>query len=253
MLAMSFSCLVLSTVMMAQVKTETSTTPGQPTVETKVERGEVVNVSGNDLVVKMEDGTIRNFDNVPDDVKVTVDGKQLSVHELQPGMKLERTITTTNTPQTVTTVHTVTGRVVHVTPPNSVILRLEDGTNQKFDIPQGQKFNVDGQETDAFGLKKGMRITATKVVTAPENVVTEQRKVTGEMPAPKAEDIKGPMLIVVMVPQGTETAQAESAQAQPAPSKMPQTATPLPLIGLIGALMLLSGIVFLFATSSRVH
>jgi hypothetical protein len=43
----------------------------------------------------------------------------------------------------------VTGKVWRVSPPNSVILTLEDGTNQSFNIPKGQKFNVDGQETDA--------------------------------------------------------------------------------------------------------
>jgi hypothetical protein len=252
--AVGFVCLVLATVMMAQVKTETTTTPGQPTVETQVERGEVVYVSGNDLVVKMEDGQIRNFQNVPDDVKVTVEGKELSVHELKPGMKLERTITTTNTPQTVTTVHTVTGRVVHVTPPNSVILALEDGTNQKFSIPPGQKFNVDGQETDAFGLRKGMRISATKVVTAPENVVTEQRKITGQMPPPPStEAMQGPLLIVVTAAPATEAAKTEPEQAQAAAPTMPQTASQLPLIALIGMLMLLSGVLSLAAFWSRVH
>jgi hypothetical protein len=40
----------------AQVQTETNTTTGKATKEVQVERGEVVTVAGNDLVVKMEDG-----------------------------------------------------------------------------------------------------------------------------------------------------------------------------------------------------
>src|SRR5262245_57382301 len=112
-LAAGILCLLFSAVVMAQVKTETSTTKEQSTVETTVERGEVVAVSGNDLVVKMEDGQIRNFPNIPESARVSVGGKELSVHELQPGMKLERTITTTATPQVVTTVKSVTGRVWH--------------------------------------------------------------------------------------------------------------------------------------------
>ena len=64
-------------------------------METTVERGEVVYVSGNDLVVKMDDGQIRNFSDVPESARVTVGGQQLSIHDLKPGMKLERTITTT--------------------------------------------------------------------------------------------------------------------------------------------------------------
>jgi hypothetical protein len=38
-----------------------------------------------------------------------VDGKQLGIHDLKPGMKLQRNITTASTPQTITTVQTVTG------------------------------------------------------------------------------------------------------------------------------------------------
>ena len=37
---------------------------------------------------------------------------------------------------------------------------------------------VDGTETDAFGLKKGMVVTAAKVVTT----VTTQKAVVGTMP-----------------------------------------------------------------------
>jgi len=255
LLAMGFVCLLLSAVMMAQVQTQTTTSQGQPTVETKVERGEVVNVSGNDLVVKMEDGQIRNFPNVPESTRITVNGQQLSIHDLKPGMKLERTITTTTTPQTVTTVKKVTGRVFQVMPPSMVILTLEDGTNEKFSIPQGQKFNIDGQEVDAFGLRKGMTISATKMVTAPAEVITQQRKVTGQMPPPPpTEAIQGPVLVVAVteVAPPAEVAQAKPAQAQPAPQKLPQTASELPLIGLIGAFVLLLGVVLL-PVWSRAH
>jgi LPXTG-motif cell wall-anchored protein len=238
--------------MMAQVKTESTTSQGQATVETKVERGEVVYVSGNDLVVKMDDGQLRNFPNVPDSARITVGGQQLSVHDLKPGMKLERTITTTSTPQTVTTVQTVTGRVWHVSPPHTVILTLEDGSHQQFEIPQGQKFNVDGKETDAFGLRKGMQISATRIVTVPTNVITQERKVTGEMPPPPPTTaFQGPVLIVVQAKPPAEVAQAKPAEAQPQPKKLPQTASELPLLALFGALLLLSGGVLL--AWSRAH
>ena len=119
----------------------------------EVERDKVVTVAGNDLVVKMEDGTIPHFPNVSESARVTVDGQQLGIHDLKPGMKLQRAITTTATPQTITTVQAVTGKVWYVNPPNSVILTMENGTNQSFKIPNGQKFNVDGRMVDAFGLR----------------------------------------------------------------------------------------------------
>ena len=139
-------------------------------------------VSGNDLVVKMADGTLRNFENVPESARVTVDGKQLGIHDLKPGMKLQRTITTTSTPMTITTVQTVKGKVWAIIPPLSIILTLEDGKNQQFKIPEDQKFEVDGQMVDAWGVRKGMIITATKIVEQPAVEVTQEKTVTGTAP-----------------------------------------------------------------------
>src|SRR5215472_15264431 len=68
----------------AQVQTQSSTTSGASTQEVTVERGEVVAVSGNDLVVKMEDGTLRNFENVPESARATVDGREVGIHDLKP-------------------------------------------------------------------------------------------------------------------------------------------------------------------------
>ena len=129
-------CLAFAVSTVAQVQTQTSTTTLQATQEVKIESGEVVAVDGNDLFVKMSDGTLRHFPNVPENAKVTVDGKQLGIHELQPGMKLERTTVKTTTPQVVTTIQTVTGKVWHVSPPLSVILTLENGENQAFKSPK---------------------------------------------------------------------------------------------------------------------
>ena len=200
--------------MHAQVQTASATISGQSTHEVTVERAEVVYVTGNDLIVKMEDGEIRDIPNIPESAKVDVDGKELGIHDLKPGMKLQRTIMTTTTPRVVTTVQSVTGKVWHVTPPNSVILTLEDGTNQRFSIPSGQKFTVDGQETDAFSLKKGMMVTATKVVEVPETVVEHQRQLTGKMPPPPSAPPEGtPILVVVNQRAPAEASAGASAGA----------------------------------------
>jgi hypothetical protein len=230
--------LVLALNVSAQVQTETSTTSGKATKEVQVERGEVVTVAGNDLVVKMEDGTIRHFPNVPESARVTVDGRQLGIHDLKPGMKLQRTITTTTTPQTVTTVQTVTGKVWYVNPPNSVILTLENGQNQKFKIPKGQKFDVDGQMVDAFGLKKGMNVKATKIVEVPETLVASQKSVTGTMPPPPQPP---PADVAILIVEETPAAAPPAAAAAPAtsaPAKLPKTASDLPLVGVLGLLLI---------------
>jgi hypothetical protein len=232
--------LAFAASMRAQDVSETATTKGQATRQVSVERGEVVYVSGNDLVVKMADGTIRHFANVPDSARADVDGKMLSIHQLEPGMKLERTITTTTVPKLVTTTRTIKGTVFFVSPPNSVILTLPDGKNQRYRIPKGQKFDIGGQMTDAFGLRKGMNITATVVTEVPETQVAVNRQVTGQMPPPPPPPPDVPILVVFEEPAPAPAPEPAVAEAEPA--ALPHTASPVPLVGLLGLLSLGLGI-----------
>jgi RNase P/RNase MRP subunit p29 len=223
--------------MTAQVKSTETVEHGAATKEVKIERGEIVYVSGNDVVVKMEDGSLRDFFNVPDSTTITVDGRQLNVHQLKAGMKVERQTIVTTTPRMITRVETVTGKVWHVAPPNSVVLTLEDGTNQSFKIPNGQKFTINGSETDAFGLKKGMVVSAQRVTEIPETVVTHEVKRTGKMPPPPPPPQQDLPVLIVVAPTA---APVETASAEPAPTTLPKTASELPLLGLLG--MALCGI-----------
>jgi len=180
----------------AQMHTKTTTTSGKATQQMKVDRAEVVLVAGNDLVLKLEDGTIRHIANVSQTFRATVDGKEIGIYDLKVGMILERTTTITTTPKIVTTVQTVRGRVWHVNPPRNVLLALEDGSSQRFEMPEGQKFKVEGQTVDAWGLKPGMIITATKVVEFTAAEVEQQRKLTGTMPpTPPVPPPDAPILI----------------------------------------------------------
>jgi hypothetical protein len=235
-LAIGAMCIAFAWTMNAQVQTQTSTSSGQPTQQVTVERGEVVFVQGNDLLVKMDDGTLRHFANVSESARVNVDGNQLGIHDLKPGMKLQRTLTVTSTPQVITTVQTVTGKVWHATPPSSVILTLEDGTNQQFKIPKGQKFMVDGQETDAWGLRKGMKVSATKVVEEPVTSVEREHELTGKLPPPPPPPPPDtPILVAVALPAPAPAPAAPAAE-------LPKTGSILPLIGLLGCLSFFSSI-----------
>src|SRR6516164_3317930 len=223
---------------MAQVKSETTKTIEAGTKTVKVERGEVVYVSGNEVMVKMEDGSIRDIRNVPESARVTVDGKELGIDDIKVGMKLQKTITTTTTPRMVTKVETVTGKVFHVTPPTSVILTLENGENQQFHIPKDQKFNIDGQMVDAFGLKKGMKVSATRITETPETILTQKAMLSGKMPPPPPPPPDVPVLIALVAPTPSPAAEAAPAPAaEAAPAKLPKTGSYLPVIGLLGALM----------------
>jgi len=229
-------CMAFALPSAAQVQTSKTVAHGEPTKSVKVERGEVVYVSGNTVIIKGEDGELRHFNNVPDSVTVNVDGQQLNVHQIKAGMKIEKQTITTTTPRVVTTVQTVTGKVFHVAPPNSVILTLEDGTNQQFKIPKGQKFTIEGKETDAFGLKKGMKVSAQRVVEEPETVMTQEVARTGKLPPPPPAPKEDLPILVVFVPVAHPAVETASAE-EPAPTKLPKTASNLPLIGLLGALL----------------
>jgi RNase P/RNase MRP subunit p29 len=214
----------------AQQTTTQETVPGQAATETNIRSGEVVTVDGNDLFVRMDDGQVKHF-NVPPDAKFMIDGKEVSISELQPGTKLSQTIETTTTPQTVKTVTSIKGKVWQVTPPTMVILSMPDGTNKQYHIPKDQKFNVNGQQVDAFALKPGMKIDATVVRETPEEVVTHEKgTVAGQAPTPPPAPAPA---------EPVQTAQAQPAPAPPAaPAEnketLPQTASPLPLLGLLG-------------------
>jgi len=217
----------------AQVETTTKVASNGPVVKhIQVQTGTVVFVSGNDLWVQDSAGQIRHFPNVPESARVSVGGQQLGIHDLKPGMTIQRTIITTTTPKVTTTVQTVTGTVFYVNPPNSVILTMADNTNQRFTIPKGQTFNINGQTTDAFGLRK--------VVEVPETVVTQKRILAGTMPPPPPLPPNQPILIAVLVPvrmPAPTAAPVTEAAPAPAPApRLPKTGSSLPLVGLLGLL-----------------
>jgi len=244
--------LAMAATASAQDTTQTQVRTGTPTTTTSVERGEVVYASGNDLVVKMDTGEIRHM-NVSDSARATVDGKELSVHDLKPGMKLQRTITTTTTPKTVTTIRSIQGTVFAVIPPSNLILSFPEGGNKSYNVPKDQKFVIDGKSYSAFELKKGMKIAATVVSESSDVAVTETRRATGTAPVAAAPPPPPPtpvvyvgvLLIEVPAPAtpppptplaATPTARAAAAP-QPAPTALPKTATSLPLVGLLGLLL----------------
>ena len=245
-IAVPILCLVLAMSMMAQIKTTTTQVPGKVSHEATVERGEVVYVAGNDLVVKMESGEIRHF-TVPDGATAMVNGKAMTLTDLKPGMKLERTITSTTQEQTVKTVKTGTGKVINIVPPLSITLQFEDGSVQQFKIPKDQVFMVDGQKMTSFQIKKGMKITATRISEEPATIVSKASQVTGSAPPPpETPPQEGVLLIaqnkpapapVAMEKKVAEPAAAPAAApAEPPAKKLPTTASPVPLIGLLGFL-----------------
>ena len=205
-----------------------------------MERAEVTYVSGNELVVKMDTGEVRHL-TVPDSARATVDGKEVTIRDLKPGMKLQRTITTTQTPKTVTTVRTVTGRVFAVTAPLHVILSFPDGSpNKQYKVPKDQVFMIDNQKKTVFDLKPGMTVTATVVTATQEVSVAEARATTGTAPPPPrpATPPPQPVLLIEEPVPATSTRRRGGRRRrrlrapEPAPVTLPKTASPVPLLAI---------------------
>ena len=188
----------------------------------EIKQGTVVHVYGNNLVVKMADGEVKEFD-VPEGFMFTVDGRSVPVSELTPGTELTSTVKTTTTPHVVQTTELRNAEIVQRQGRN-VIFRDENGKlNLYKDVSEDLVFTVDGKQVPYTHLAGGMRVTATIVHTSVTEVTEQDVNVMGEAP-PK------PKPVPVAAPA-------------PAPAPvLPHTASSLPLAGLGGIALLILAI-----------
>jgi hypothetical protein len=240
--AMMMMMMLFASIAIAQHTSTQERTKGQSSTHVMVRSGKVIATEGNNLIIQMQDGKVEHL-TVPADAKFTVDGKEVGITDLKPGTELSQSVITTTTPTTLRTTTTISGRVFAVNPPTSVILTLPGGENRRYYIPEGQKINVGGQELDAFALKPGMRINAKVTQEVPEEDVEVRRgEVVGMAPP---EPTPAPAEPTTTAQSTAPTAPAQPAEeSTPAADKneaLPQTASNLPLLGLIGALLMLLG------------
>jgi len=154
---------------------------GKTSVTTEQLKGTVEYVEGNHLVVRTADGNIREF-NVPESRKFTIDGRDVTVHDLKRGTRLSATVTTTTTSVTDRTTTVGTGTVWWVAG-KTVIITLPNGENRTYTVEDSFKFNVEGNKTaNVSDLKKGMKISAEKIVEEPRTEIVSNTVVTGQAP-----------------------------------------------------------------------
>jgi hypothetical protein len=200
----------------------------QAQTNTEVRSGTVTSVQGNHVIIKMSTGEEKHFD-VPDDFRLTVDGKEISVHELKPGTKLTRTITTTTEPKTVYTSVVKQGTVWHAQG-NTVIITGADGQNRQYNnVPDWITFNVDGKDVDVMELKKGQRVTATIITETPSTIVTTTPGgVSGSAPAGEPASAAAP------APAPAPAAEPMAEPASEPKKTLPKTASNIGLLALLG-------------------
>jgi hypothetical protein len=209
----------------------------QSTTSAEQRQFEIVSVDGNKVVVRGERGAQEIT--VPADFQLTVDGRPVSVAELKPGMKGTATITTTTTTTPVFVTEVKNG-VVMQKAGNSIVVRTEKGVQMfsEGDVTKrGVKIMRDGRQVALTDLQEGDRLSATIVTEKPPKVMTE-RQVQASMTSPPAPAAAAPAASAAPpAPAAAGTA------GTPAPARtLPRTASELPLIGLVGAGLLLTGL-----------
>ena len=195
------------------------------TISTEAKSFEVIAVNGNHIVVKLPEGTKELT--VPEDFRFTVNGQPLAARELKPGMTGTATITTTTKVTPVTVTEVKNGTVLQKSGA-SIIVRTDEGfkmfTQGEVD-KRGVTIYRDGQPVTINELHTGDKLTATIVTSLPPTVMTE-----------KEVQLKTRTKATVTAP-----AAAGEPAASGAPETLPKTASPLPLLGLLGMASLLTG------------
>lgn len=213
--------------------TETVGTPTHEVQSTHVQNAEVIHVSGHEIVVELENGKFELL-NLGEDATFQVDGKDLTVHELTPATKLSQEIHTVTTPEQVTTLRTLNGKVWRVSPPHYLIVTLPGGRNTEFRVPDDTVFRVNGTDKTIFDLREGMKISATVLTVEPVHRVTTHTVVTGQAPPRPNVAFEGPMLIEGNLEMNRETPAITAAVEERPIQELPKTAGVVPLIGFLG-------------------
>jgi hypothetical protein len=210
---------------------------------------EIVSVDGNNVVWRDDKGQTREY-KAPDGFKVMVDGHEMAVPDLKPGMKGVATVKTTTTMHPVTVTEVKNGQVM-ATAGNAVIVRMADGTMRQFTQADVEKRHAklyrQDQEVALSAFRPGDMLSATIVTDGPPKIMTEQQVASATAKsAPKPAAAPAPA--AASAPAAAPAASAPAPAAEPAAApmathhKLPKTASPLPAVGIFGALFLAAGL-----------
>jgi hypothetical protein len=209
-------------------------------VETKVKNADVVYVEGNDVVLKFTNGEVKQFE-IPENYKFTVDGKDVTVRELTPGMKLTATITTLAAPRLVDMVRIVDVGTVWKTVGSNLLIKTPDGENKMYRVPSGGKIIIEGKEKSLDQLHEGDKITATVVTTRVQEETGNAVAVVHQPPATPAR--VGVLLIDEGAKPIVESTKPVNESAKPGePAGMWGAPT---IILLIAVVLLIAALMFL--------
>ena len=248
---MSRTTIRLVMVAMAVCFTAVTSTAQTTTSSTQTKKFEVIAVSGNDLVVKLPEGTREIM--VPDGFRFTVDGQQLAARDLKPGMKGTATITTQTTVTPVTVTEIKNGEVLQASGA-SLLVRTDQGFkmfNEGEVAKRGITIMKNGVPAKFSDFNTGDRLTAMIVTERPPTVMTQQQvnatlakaaPTSGAAAAPAAprSTAAAPVTTRAAAPGGASAPAATSASASAA-RQLPKTASAWPLLALVSILSIAMG------------
>lgn len=217
----------------AQQKTVEEQSAGPNRIEVQLKHSTVVLVEGNHLVTRLHDGTLEAI-LVPEDFRFHMDGQTLSVHQLQPGMILTETVRTTERPTIVRTVEIHEGTIWHVQGQYVSIREKDTNKVRRLHVPGWATVMVDGEELSVQDLRPDMTVNATFITEEPVNVTTTQSRTDVRPPAEEAKPVVEQHPVTTQLEEKTAT----EPETQAEPAELPATASPLPLIALLGLLSL---------------
>jgi hypothetical protein len=194
-----------------------STTSESIAQKSRAISGVVETVAGNKVVLREADG-LHEY-NPPAGFKFQLDGRDVGVDEIKPGMSINAVVTDKVITRQVTVTRIESGTVAQVAP-GGIVLKDQSGDLKSYNFkdPAGNEiyFVRDGKEVPLRSVKVGDRLSGTFVTTLPAQRISQRSAV-----AKAAEPSTTPEPAVV---------------AAATRGKLPKTASPLPLVGLLAAL-----------------
>ncbi len=140
---------------------------------TEIRNVTIISAWDNTVVFKNEKGETRQID-LPPGFMVNVDGKEIPVSQLKPGMKVSATVKTVTSPVVVQT-KTLKDAKVLSNAGGLLYVREADGIHS-YNIPAGYRFDIGGAKLRLEDLQVNQHLNATIVHTA-TGTHTEQQVV----------------------------------------------------------------------------
>ena len=178
---MGVAVMALAAGLQAQTTQTTTKTTDATQFSTTQLRGDVVMTEGNLLLVRLTPSGEYRYFNVQPGRQFLIDGKPRLIGDLRPGTSLLAMVNTRTESVTVRTTTVLNGTVWYASG-NYVILTLENGENREYNVPESYRFSVEGKPASVRELRKGMKVSATKIVAEPRTEISSETVVTGTAP-----------------------------------------------------------------------